>query len=50
MSASPRKKSNDNYGDDEARRRFEKALRAAVNTSPKPLKGIPKKRRKSRDR
>lgn len=35
---------DDTYDEDEAKRRFEAALRAALNTPPKPHKDEPKKR------
>lgn len=35
---------SDQYSEREAKQRFEAALRAAVNTPPKPLKDVPKKR------
>jgi len=38
------KKSSDAYSEREAQRRFMAALKAAVNTPPKPLKDAPKKR------
>ncbi len=34
----------DQYSEKEAQRRFTAALKAAVNTPPKPLKDVPKKR------
>jgi hypothetical protein len=37
----------DQYSEKEAKERLEKALRAALNTPPKPLKSIPKKRAKT---
>jgi hypothetical protein len=37
-------KQNDQYSEREAQRRFMAALKAAVNTPPKPLKDVPKKR------
>jgi hypothetical protein len=37
-------RTDDTYSDDEARLRFETALRAALNTPPKPLKERPPKR------
>jgi hypothetical protein len=39
-------KNNDQYSDKEAGRRFMATLKAAVNTPPKPLKDVPKKRAK----
>jgi hypothetical protein len=50
------KQDNDAYPKEEAQRRFEAAVRAALNTTPKPLKsmtpkGVPaqaKKQRKSK--
>jgi len=38
------KTSDDQYSEREAKKRFEAALKAAVNTPPKPLKDVPKKR------
>jgi hypothetical protein len=34
----------DQYSEDEAQRRFEALILAALNTPPKPLKDIPRKR------
>jgi hypothetical protein len=50
----PNKESDDQYSEQEAQRRFEKLVKSALNTRPKPLKsmgpkGMPsqsKKRRK----
>ena len=39
-------KNNDQYSEKEAERRFMAALKAGLNTSPKPLKDVPKKRKK----
>jgi hypothetical protein len=36
----------DQYSKKEAERRFMATLKAAVNTPPKPLKDVPKKRKK----
>jgi hypothetical protein len=36
-------KPSDQYSDDEAQRRFMAALKAAVNTPPRPLKSMPPK-------
>lgn len=38
------KTSDDQYSEREAKKRFEAALKAAVNTPPKPLKDVAKKR------
>jgi hypothetical protein len=38
----------DSYPAQEAQRRFEIALRAALNTPPKPLKDMPRKRPESK--
>ena len=38
------KSRNDDYPPEEAQRRFEAALRAALNTPPKPVKDMPKKK------
>lgn len=35
---------NDQYPTDEAQRRFEKLVRTALNTPPKPMKDMPRKR------
>jgi hypothetical protein len=35
---------DEKYTPEEAQRRFEASLRAALNTPPKPMKDIPKKR------
>jgi hypothetical protein len=37
-------KSDEQYNKEEAQRRFAAALKAALNTPPRPLKDIPKKR------
>jgi hypothetical protein len=37
----------DQYSEREAQRRFMATLKAAVNTPPKPLKDVPKKRAKA---
>jgi hypothetical protein len=37
---------NEQYSEDEAQRRFLQSLKAAVNTPPKPLKSLPRKRAK----
>jgi hypothetical protein len=37
------KQSNNQYSDQEAQRRFMAALKAAVNTPPRPLKSMTKK-------
>lgn len=34
---------DDQYSEQEAQQRFEKLVRAALNTKPKPLKDVPKK-------
>ena len=39
---------NEQYSETEAQERFEKALHGALNTPPKHLKDIPKKRPESR--
>jgi hypothetical protein len=41
-------KTNDQYSQREAQRRFMASLKAAVNTAPRPLKDIPKENGKSR--
>jgi hypothetical protein len=41
---------DDTYSDAEAQRRFEAALKAALNTPPKPMKDIPKKKPKKASR
>jgi hypothetical protein len=38
------KSDNEQYDEAESQRRFEAALRAALNTPPKPLKDMPKKK------
>jgi hypothetical protein len=38
------KQSSEQYSEQEAQQRFMAALKAAVNTPPKPLKDVPKKR------
>jgi hypothetical protein len=40
------KKTADQYSEKETQRRFMASLKAAVNTPPKPLKDVPKKRKK----
>jgi hypothetical protein len=40
-------KQPDQYSEREAKERFMHALKVAVNTPPKPLKDIPKKRAKA---
>lgn len=40
-------KDPDKYSKKEAQSRFMQALKAAVNTPPKPLKDVPKKRTKT---
>jgi hypothetical protein len=37
---------DDKYSEEEAQRRFLQSLKGAVTTSPKPLKSLPRKRRK----
>jgi hypothetical protein len=37
-------KPSDQYSKEEAQRRFMRSLKAAVNTPPKPLKNMPRKR------
>jgi hypothetical protein len=39
---------DEKYSDSETRRRFEAALRGAFATAPKPMKDIPRKRRKQK--
>ena len=46
---------NEQYGDAETQQRFEKLVRAALNTKPKPLKsmgpkGMPSQSKKRRNR
>jgi hypothetical protein len=41
------KTNDEQYSQREAQRRFLAALKSAVNTPPKPLKDIPKKRAKT---
>jgi hypothetical protein len=53
MSEGQRKSSDDQYGEQEAEQRFEKLVRSALNTRPKPLKsmtpkGVPAQRKKGR--
>lgn len=48
-----RKPSSDQYSDQEAQQRFEKLVKAALNTRPKPLKsmepkGVPAQSKKGR--
>ena len=38
------KKESGDYTEAEAKARFEKTLRTALNTPPKPLKNLPRKR------
>ena len=38
------KPSDTDYSDEEAQRRFEKLVRTALNTPPKPMKDMPRKR------
>jgi hypothetical protein len=50
----PKKPSDDQYTEQESQRRFEKLVRAALNTRPKPLKrmgpkGVPAQSKKARD-
>jgi hypothetical protein len=37
--------SDEKYSEQEAQKRFMQSLKAAVNTPPKPLKNMPRKRR-----
>lgn len=37
------------YPEEEAQRRFEAILRAALNTPPKPLKAVPRQRSKPKE-
>ena len=39
-----RKPADNDYSADEAQRRFEKLVRTALNTPPKPMKDMPRKR------
>jgi hypothetical protein len=41
------KKSDEQYSEQEAQQRFQAALKAAVNTPPKPLKSMTRKRPKA---
>jgi hypothetical protein len=41
------KRSDDQYSEQETQRRFEKLLRSALTTPPKPLKSMTRKRRKA---
>ncbi len=41
---------DDNYDNEEAQRRFEALVKAALNTPPKPMKDRPKKRKESKAR
>jgi hypothetical protein len=43
-------KPDDQYSEKEAQRRFMAALKSAVNTAPKPLKDVPKKRAKTQSK
>ena len=38
------KPEKDQYSDSEAKQRFERLVKAALNTPPKPLKSVPRKR------
>jgi hypothetical protein len=38
------RKSEDGYDKEETQRRFEKLVRTALNTPPKPMKDLPRKR------
>ncbi len=38
------------YGADEAQRRFEKLVRTALSTPPKPMKDMPRKRQAPKDK
>jgi hypothetical protein len=42
-----RKKSEEQYSDQEAEQRFQAALKGALNTPPKPLKSMTRKRPKA---
>jgi hypothetical protein len=44
MNAPGKTKSDDQYSEEEAQRRFIGTLRAALNTPPKPMKAAPKKK------
>jgi hypothetical protein len=51
MGATPKPREGDQYGDQEVQRRFEKLVRSALNTKPKPLKimgpkGVPAQSKK----
>jgi hypothetical protein len=39
------KNRNDDYSPEEAQRRFEAAIKSALNTPPKPRKDMPRKRK-----
>ena len=41
-------KPTEQYSKEDAQRRFEAALRAALNTPPKPMKDMPRKRAEKR--
>jgi hypothetical protein len=41
---------NEKFSDDEAQRRFMQSLKAAVNTPPKPLKSMTRKRPKKQSK
>jgi hypothetical protein len=43
-------KNSEQYTEKEAKRRFMAALKSAVNTPPKPLKDVPKKRAKAQSK
>jgi hypothetical protein len=44
------KEHDDQYSPQEAQRRFEKLVRTALNTPPKPMKDMPRKRPAPKDK
>jgi hypothetical protein len=55
MGATPKPREGDQFSEQETQQRFEKLVRAALNTRPKPLKvmgpkGVPAQSKKKRGR
>jgi len=43
MGATPKSLEGDQFSEEETQQRFEKLVKAALNTRPKPLKDVPRK-------
>ncbi len=48
MATTPTRQDDSRYSEQEARRRFERLVKAALNTPPKPLKSLVRKGRRRR--